>query len=222
MYRAESRGVLLRCSIWTLLGTLLGVGCNPALEPERLQPPPGAPRFAATVRAPEKLTSIEATSDTLSPDPNAQNLRVACVTCHSVREIRRVPQRAADLKEFHVGLVFAHGALECASCHAEGQPPGLHLADGEPLPMSEALRLCAQCHGPQWRDFQHGAHGGMRGHWDLSRGPRERNHCVDCHDPHSPGFVGGQPVLPPRDRFLPAPETGPRDHVDAPGMSNDR
>ena len=60
---------------------------------------------------------------------------------------------------------------------------------------------CAQCHGPQYRDYRHGAHGGMRGHWDLSRGPRERNHCVACHDPHAPAFGQFEPVPGPRDRF---------------------
>jgi hypothetical protein len=44
-------------------------------------------------------------------------------------------------------------------------------------------------------------HGGMRGHWDLSRGPRERNHCVACHDPHAPAFGQFEPVPGPRDRF---------------------
>ena len=66
---------------------------------------------------------------------------------------------------------------------------------------ADALRLCAQCHGPQYRDYRHGAHGGMRGHWDLSRGPRERNHCVACHDPHAPAFGQFEPVPGPRDRF---------------------
>ena len=73
------------------------------------------------------------------------------------------------------------------------------------LPTTEALELCAQCHGLQWTDFQHGAHGGMRGAWDLNAGPRERNHCVDCHDPHRPAFGQYRPMPPPRDRFVPTP-----------------
>jgi formate-dependent nitrite reductase cytochrome c552 subunit len=69
--------------------------------------------------------------------------------------------------------------------------------------MRDAMQLCAQCHGPQFRDYTHGSHGGMQGHWDLSRGPRLRNHCVDCHDPHTPQFQPSNPVLPPADRLLP-------------------
>lgn len=68
--------------------------------------------------------------------------------------------------------------------------------------MTEAITLCSQCHGPQRTSFDRGVHGGMTGHWDLSRGPRERNNCVDCHDPHAPKFVGGAPVHLPRDRFF--------------------
>ena len=62
------------------------------------------------------------------------------------------------------------------------------------------MRLCAQCHGPQFRDYGKGAHGGMEGHWDLSRGGRTRNHCVDCHDPHVPAIRQVQPAGRARDR----------------------
>jgi hypothetical protein len=71
------------------------------------------------------------------------------------------------------------------------------------------MALCAQCHGTQKRDYDHGAHGGMRGYWDLKRGPRERNHCVSCHDPHAPKFGTFMPVHPPKDRFL---QRGSDDH----------
>lgn len=64
------------------------------------------------------------------------------------------------------------------------------------------VSLCGQCHGPQLRDYRRAAHGGATGYWDLSRGPRTRNLCITCHDPHTPAYVGGLPVLPPRDRFL--------------------
>jgi formate-dependent nitrite reductase cytochrome c552 subunit len=184
-----------------MLVVWLAAGCNPSFQPDSLQAPAGEPRFGVTIHTPEKLTSIES----VDPAGGAKNLRIACVTCHSLRETRPLPGRTSELDEFHVGIVFTHGELTCASCHAEGQPPRLRLADGRALDLRDALQLCAQCHGPQWRDYQHGAHGGMRGYWDAARGARERNHCVDCHDPHNPKFVGGRPVLPPRDRFLPVP-----------------
>jgi len=135
----------------------------------------------------------------------ARVLRFACVPGHPLRAGAPLRASPAELDEFHVGLEVRHGELTCASCHSEGQVPRLHLATGATLALRDTIQLCAQCHGPQWRDYQHGAHGGMSGHWDLSRGPRARNHCIDCHDPHAPKYVGGDPVLPPRDRGLPAP-----------------
>ncbi len=66
--------------------------------------------------------------------------------------------------------------------------------------MNEALELCSQCHGPQRTSYDHNAHGGLNGYWDLSRGPRIKNHCVDCHDPHLPAIQQVVPVLPPIDR----------------------
>jgi hypothetical protein len=41
----------------------------------------------------------------------------------------------------------------------------------------------------------------MNGHWDLTKGGRIRNNCINCHDPHHPKFPLVQPVLPPRDRI---------------------
>lgn len=78
----------------------------------------------------------------------------------------------------------------------------LHLADGTRLELVEALSLCGQCHGLQRRDYAHGAHGGMNGYWDLHAGPRTRNHCVHCHDPHQPKYPRLLPAPPPRDRFF--------------------
>jgi hypothetical protein len=63
------------------------------------------------------------------------------------------------------------------------------------------MTLCAQCHGPQFRDYQHGAHGGMSGFWDLSKGGRTRNNCIDCHDPHAPKYPTVTPARGPNDRF---------------------
>jgi hypothetical protein len=135
-------------------------------------------------------------------DPLGRPVRVACVTCHSMRKPEVLPTSTAALDEFHQGLTFQHGSLRCGSCHVIGDQSTLHLADGVEVAMTEAIQLCRQCHGPQARDYDHGAHGGMIGHWDLSVGGRTRNHCVDCHDAHAPQYQPSRPVLPPRDRGL--------------------
>lgn len=151
------------------------------------------------IHAPDRLVGVAAPVDDHAPGAPA---RVACATCHSQRTPARLPSSTAELREFHQGLTFAHGPLACGSCHLIGDQRSLHLADGARIDMREALLLCRQCHGPQARDYDHGSHGGMTGHWDLSVGGRTRNHCVDCHDPHVPAFQPSRPVLPPRDLGL--------------------
>lgn len=126
---------------------------------------------------------------------------VPCATCHQGRSARSVFS-AEDLDEFHQGLVFAHGRLACAACHDPVDYGALRLADGTRVPYGDPMPLCRQCHGSQARDYDHGAHGGWTGYWDLRQGPRVRNHCVHCHDPHAPSFPRMQPTFKPHDRFL--------------------
>lgn len=159
---------------------------------------PTVPSVETEVHLPDRLIAVDMGKD--GRDGKVQ--RVRCETCHALRPAAPVPDNVAALDEFHVGMKFAHGPVECASCHAPGQPPRLRLANGELLATRDALRLCAQCHGPQYRDYQHGAHGGMSGYWDSSRGARVRNHCVDCHDPHAPQITAVMPDSPPKDRYF--------------------
>jgi hypothetical protein len=127
---------------------------------------------------------------------------IACATCHSSNPSNAGAKLGTPLTRFHQGLVGRHGELTCASCHnpADGYA-SLRLADGRSVPYTAVMTLCAQCHGPQFRDYQHGAHGGMTGHWDLAKGGRTRNNCVDCHDPHAPKYPTVSPAPGPNDRF---------------------
>jgi formate-dependent nitrite reductase cytochrome c552 subunit len=192
--RGVRMGLLLAVA---LAVAVCSCGCGPD-QPQPMQPPPAAPTGVVTIHIPERLTSVV----TEQLDGMGRPLRVACVTCHSQRQPAALPTSTAELDEFHGGLELAHGGLACASCHVLGDQTELHTADGKRLPMRDAIQLCAQCHGTQYRDYQHGAHGGMNGYWDLSRGDRVRNHCIDCHDPHLPAFQPSRPVLPPRDRGI--------------------
>lgn len=125
---------------------------------------------------------------------------MSCMTCHSTREPDRANGEGGTLpKTFHQGLVYAHAGMSCLSCHHADDYDSLRLADGRKLAFRDAQRLCAQCHGPQTRDYLNGSHGGMSGYWDKSRGERVRNGCLDCHDPHAPAFPALTPVFAPRD-----------------------
>lgn len=155
-------------------------------------------RFPVEINRPSGPPTIE-----FGPaQPNGQTVTLACSTCHSIREPNRSNQRTADLDEFHQDMPFDHGELKCLACHNPNDYDTLHLADDSSVQYRNVMTLCAQCHGTQKRDYDHGAHGGMSGYWDRTRGKRVRNNCVDCHDPHVPKFPKMYPTFKPRDRFL--------------------
>ena len=129
------------------------------------------------------------------------NGAVSCATCHATRKPNFDNKTVTDLNEFHNDLPFSHGTISCLSCHNSEDYSALKLADGSRVEFSDVMTLCAQCHGPQMRDYQHGAHGGMNGHWDLSRGPQMKNNCIDCHDPHAPSYPKMIVGFKPKDRF---------------------
>lgn len=165
---------------------------------EQRTPEAEAALYPVRIHEPPELTTI-ATSEG-SPG-------VRCATCHTLEGIApAMPTEDDDASGPHAGLRLAHGTNTCRSCHAAEDVTALALAGGTVIPMREAMTLCAQCHGPQYRDYQHGSHGGMRGYWDRTRGERQRNHCIDCHDPHAPAYPTYMPMPPPRDRVRPVHE----------------
>ncbi len=134
-------------------------------------------------------------------DPQGRSGSVACSTCHSVRQANFENVSADTLDEFHQGMKFNHGKIACYACHHPDGCDTLRLADGKSVQYESVMTLCAQCHGAQMTAFQHGAHGGMTGHWDLTRGSQIKNNCVDCHDPHEPSYPKMVVGFKPKDRF---------------------
>ncbi|MGJ8639471.1 MAG: cytochrome c3 family protein [Opitutaceae bacterium] len=150
-----------------------------------------------TLGLPETPTVL---SDAISH--TGQPVEVACATCHTTRE-PAATRSSEDLDEFHQGLVMQHGDLSCLSCHNSENYDTLKLADGTTVGFENVMQLCAQCHGPQSRDYRNGSHGGMSGFWDMSKGPRQRNACTVCHDAHAPAYPQLMPVFPPKDIIPP-------------------
>lgn len=155
-------------------------------------------RFAVTIRSPSGPPRI----DTGLTDLDGNSVSVACSTCHATREPNVNNKSASDLDDFHDELKVSHGTVSCLSCHNADDYDALKLADATRVDFTDVMTLCAQCHGRQMDAYEHGAHGGMTGHWDLTRGPRQRNNCIDCHHPHAPQFPRMLPTFKPRDRFL--------------------
>ena len=191
-------GALLLIGLATFLGGVVGrrqskrdaeeapaptVEVKPDLHPVSVRRPSGPPRVLLSNDSGEKLTT-------------------SCSNCHANRPADPLNTTADKLDEFHQGLKVAHGNVACLSCHNSEDYDTLKLANGDPVEYTNVMKLCSQCHGKQANDYAHGAHGGMTGHWDLTRGPRQRHNCVDCHDPHSPEFPAMTPTFKPQDRFL--------------------
>jgi nitrate reductase cytochrome c-type subunit len=164
---------------------------NSALHPVVIRRPAGPPKVATS------LTNF-----------NGQPALVACSSCHSTTAPNIETRSSSDLDQFHQGLKYAHGNLTCLSCHNSMNYDTLCLTDSRTVEFSDVMTLCSQCHGPQRKDYDMGLHGGMLGHWDLTKGGRTRSTCINCHDPHAPAFPLVMPVFAPRDRIVTAPKPG--------------
>jgi hypothetical protein len=160
------------------------VSSNTTLHSVVIRRPTGTPKVATG------LTNL-----------HGQPVMASCSSCHATTKPNIDTRTTADLDQFHQGLKYVHGNLTCLSCHHARNYDTLRLADSRPVEFTDVMTLCSQCHGPQKRDYDMGLHGGMNGYWDLTRGGRTRNTCINCHDPHAPAFPLVMPVLPPRDRI---------------------
>lgn len=177
------------------------VACNSPTSADPIRPGDEAnePKHEVVIKTSRELGTLKARVG------EEEFAGVQCSTCHSLPSQEPPASRPEGLDEFHTAMEFGHGELTCNSCHSPEDRDKLRLADGRNIAFEETMDLCGQCHGPQKRDYDMGSHGGMKGYWDLSQGGRERNNCVNCHDPHDPAFPSMHPAPPPRDRFLDSP-----------------
>jgi formate-dependent nitrite reductase cytochrome c552 subunit len=175
---------------------------TPPVDPAAIAAAPKDTSSLAIVRHAVTIKPGPATPTVLTNALNrsGEPVPVSCSTCHSTRTPNIERHSAAELTEFHQGLAYKHGDLSCLSCHNSANYDTLRKADSTAISYPNVMELCGQCHGPQLRDYRAGTHGGMNGHWDLTRGPRERNNCVNCHDPHAPAYPRLKPVFAPVDR----------------------
>ena len=164
--------------------------------------PPDEPRHPMLIRNPPTLGTL----DTGLRDASGASVGVACATCHEPDDPGALARKNEVPSDFHAGIAIVHGDLACASCHDQEDRTRLRLANGETLAMDDVVLLCGQCHGPKYRDFVKGSHGGGRGYWDLSQGPWIRNSCVACHAaprpclPHRHARSAAQRSVPERSR----------------------
>jgi hypothetical protein len=188
------------CAIWAL--SCVGCETNPHNTPgqQPSRPASSASQSAAKTRileskqAPRVATTVR--------DEKGQPISIACGVCHATRPADAQRRLGERLSQFHQHVLGTHGDLTCAACHnPQDGYDSLRRADGRTLAFNDIVQLCAQCHGTQHRDYLHGAHGGMMGFWDPSRGERVRHTCIVCHHPHSPKYPIVMPAHGPRDRL---------------------
>jgi len=196
--------------LFPLVGVVLGLGLSilavSAGESDTSAPAPKTQATQATHPIRVQVPSDVGQVDSGLVDINGRAIGVGCATCHESHSQNPTLERAEDFSEFHTDMKMAHGDQSCFACHDRESRDLLRMADGRTLAFAEAQTLCSQCHGPQARDWANGSHGGMKGYWDLTRGPRERGSCMSCHDSHSPAWPQVIPVFKPKDRFLDSKE----------------
>jgi hypothetical protein len=119
-----------------------------------------------------------------------------CSNCHTapVAQLHEEAQLREgildqDSKKAHWNIKLFHAgseSMDCATCHnTTGNMDELITLTDKVLSIDQSFKQCAQCHSSQYKDWLGGSHGKRRGGFTK---PRVINNCVDCHNPHKPGF----------------------------------
>lgn len=187
-------GPLVALGVFCILGGLAATGCRkwPRLaEPAHADEAPASPeeRFPTSINRAYGQLGVT----THERDINGKPARIACATCHFRVEAKPDNAEATAIPGFHAGVKLKHGGQACRTCHQVKGFDAFALASGKPVAYLDVINLCGQCHARRVDEYRRGIHGGMNGYWDLGRGPRDRNLCIDCHNAHAP-TIG--PVLP--------------------------
>jgi hypothetical protein len=117
-----------------------------------------------------------------------------CSDCHDKRTPN--PQRRT-LTEFHTARnALRHGDSErwCYQCHSIVDIDRLVIANGSLVTFDQGYLVCGSCHGDKLRDWKLQVHGATQGYWN---GPKTRQSCPACHNPHEPRFPLLRPEAPP-------------------------
>ncbi len=201
---------LVRAQTFYWVAALLsGVAVLLAVGPLRFERPTNS---SVTVD-PSVIDTTPIRPTALRPQYTIGSFTFHCNECH-----RSVPTPHAAGQEVtqHADVEMAHGInSRCLNCHHPVNREAFVDDYGKEIPWDQPQLLCAKCHGPVYRDWQHGSHGRINGYWDLSRGVQVRLKCVECHDPHHPPF--------PPIASAPGPKTlrvHPSEHGKHHGMRN--
>lgn len=109
--------------------------------------------------------------------------------CNECHRSTPTPYAAGHGLTKHADVFLSHGInARCLNCHHPVNRETFVDDFGQEIPWDQPQLLCTKCHGPVYRDWQHGSHGRINGYWDTSQGEQIRLKCIECHDPHHPPF----------------------------------
>lgn len=128
----------------------------------------------------------------LIPERKSQIVSYECSNCHT-KNLDELKLSNSAVKKAHWDIELKHAAsstMECTTCHTANDMNKLHSLSGDAIDIDHSYKVCAQCHSTQYNDWKLGAHGKRLGGWAP---PRVSNTCVNCHNPHKPGFDSRYP-----------------------------
>ena len=119
--------------------------------------------------------------------------RYPCSQCHNSA---LTGQQRGQKAHWDKKMLHPSQQNDCQLCHHKDSKE-LTLLNGTPLSFDQSYKLCAQCHGREFADWQGGAHGKKLGGWQAEKLVQN---CTGCHDPHNPSFPVRKPAT-----FTPIP-----------------
>jgi hypothetical protein len=129
------------------------------------------------------------------PMINIGTLNQRCNDCHSL--FKNIRDESRELTQ-HTHIELSHGTNDgCLNCHDKENRETLTLRGESSVAFNQVEQLCAQCHGPIYRDWEKGSHGKTIGYWNAELGESIKLTCTQCHDPHSPAFKPMKPLRGP-------------------------
>jgi len=122
----------------------------------------------------------------LIPERKSKIKSYSCTECHteSLEKLKKIK----NFKKAHWDIKLIHAdknTMNCATCHSGNDMNNLKSLTNKKIDFNKSYKLCIQCHNTEFEDWKGGAHGKRLGGWAE---PRASNSCVDCHNPHKPGF----------------------------------
>jgi hypothetical protein len=186
-----------------------------------LNPIPFVSPVPAASRVPSWATDVTPVRQpTMAPLYASGVYTYKCSDCHKI--LPSPPETQRTLNQ-HTEIHLQHGLnARCFNCHHPTNRDVFIDDMGGEIPWDQPQLLCAKCHGPVFRDWQHGSHGRTNGYWDLNQGEQTRRKCIECHDPHHPPFPALQPAPGPNTLRMGQQDFGTHGHGHNPLQINNQ